>query len=57
MSHMGPGTYVLFNDPKDAVSPWPGVVFVDGDAPKDVQDRRPPGYVTLVLLMGEPYRL
>jgi len=31
-------------------------MFLDEDAPQEIQQDRPPGYVTLVLLYGEPAR-
>ncbi|KAH7077796.1 hypothetical protein BKA63DRAFT_439951 [Paraphoma chrysanthemicola] len=51
-----PGTYVLYSDLDSVTSPWPAMVYVDEYAPQDVQSSRPSGYVTLVLLLGEPYR-
>jgi hypothetical protein len=51
-----PGTYVLYNG-FDSESPWPAMIYVDEYAPPDVQRSRPSGYVTLVLLLGEPYSL
>jgi hypothetical protein len=57
MAQTQPGTYVLYKEPSVDRPPWPAVVYVDEYAPRDVQQRRPSGYVTLVLLLGEPYRL
>jgi hypothetical protein len=57
MAHTQPGTYVLYKEAGVDRPLWPAMVYVDDFAPNDVQRRRPPGYVTLLLLMGEPYRL
>jgi hypothetical protein len=50
-----PGTYVLCK--KTGQPPWPGIIYVDDIAPSDVKRNRPPGYVTLVLLLNDPPQL
>jgi hypothetical protein len=50
-----PGTYVLCK--KIGQPLWPGIVYADDIAPSDIQRNRPPGYVTLVLLLTDPPQL
>jgi hypothetical protein len=57
MAQTQPGTYVLYKEPGIDQPPWPAIVYVDDYAPYYIQQQRPSGYVILVLLIGEPYRL
>jgi hypothetical protein len=50
-----PGTYVLYKGIGEPL--WPGIVYADDMAPPRIQRSRPSGYVTLVLLPGEPLQL
>ena len=57
MAQTHPGAYVLYKEPNSNEPSWPGVVYVDEFAPQNIQKSRPGGYVTLILLLREPYRL
>jgi hypothetical protein len=57
MAQTRPGTYVVYKDPGAGPSPWPGIVYADDFAPRDIQQNRPHGYFTLVLLLGDVLQL
>jgi hypothetical protein len=50
-----PGTYVLYKEFGTDQPSHPGFIYPDDFAPLDVQKTRPNGYVTLLLLLNEPY--
>ncbi|KAF2872063.1 hypothetical protein BDV95DRAFT_606624 [Massariosphaeria phaeospora] len=53
MAHLSPGTFVMYADTGSLIPPWPAIVCTDDMAPKAMQQKRPLGYYTLILLMGE----
>ncbi|KAH3917940.1 hypothetical protein HBI56_178370 [Parastagonospora nodorum] len=58
MSITSPGTYVMYRDLITGQPPVLAIVFPDDDAPGDIQQKRPHGYVyvSLILTVDEPYR-
>jgi hypothetical protein len=48
-----PGAYVLYKELGVNQPAQPGITYADDHAPRDIQQARPSGYVTLVLLIGE----